>query len=135
MGGMKSKTPAEAEASPPQEASILTRPGGRRQEVEHHTRPEAQIQEVLAKIAGLLQTNPALGERALRAYAALHGLSPGQRSYLEALRPFLTPSRRERAREAFQAPTCATSRRACPATPTPRTTPPRGCGSTSGRTP
>ncbi|MGC8877580.1 primase C-terminal domain-containing protein, partial [Thermus sp.] len=66
--------------------------------MEHPTRPEGQIPEALAKIAGLLQTNPDLGERALRAYAALRGLSP------EALRPFLIPSRRERAREAFQLP-------------------------------
>ncbi|WP_011279287.1 primase C-terminal domain-containing protein [Thermus thermophilus] len=65
--------------------------------MEHHTRPEAQIPDTLAKIAGLFQINPDLGEVVLRAYAALRGLSP------EALRSFLTPPRRERAREAFQA--------------------------------
>ncbi len=44
--------------------------------MEHNTRPEREIPQTLAKIAGLLQTNPALGERALRTYAAMHGLSP-----------------------------------------------------------
>nr|WP_255430360.1 replication initiation protein [Thermus sp. WG] len=67
--------------------------------MEHHTRPEAQIPDTLAKIAGLLQINPDLGEVVLRAYAALRGLSP------EALRAHLLapPPRPERAREAFQA--------------------------------
>ena len=68
--------------------------------MEHHTRPEAQIPDTLAKIAGLFQINPDLGEVVLRAYAALRGLSP------EALRAHLLapPLRPERAREAFQRP-------------------------------
>ena len=68
--------------------------------MEHHTRPEAQIPDTLAKSAGLFQINPDLGEVVLRAYAALRGLSP------EALRAHLLapPLRPERAREAFQRP-------------------------------
>ncbi len=59
---------------------------------------EAQLLDSLSRVRELSQKDPALGERALRAYAAMRGLDP------EALRPFLTPSQRERAREAFQAP-------------------------------
>ncbi len=83
---------------------------------------EGNLLEPLSKVRELFQKDPLLGERALGLFAAMQGLDP------EALRPLLT-SRRERAREAFQAPTCATSRRTCPATPTPRTTRPRGSGS------
>jgi hypothetical protein len=58
---------------------------------------EANLLEPLSKVRELFQKDPLLGERALHAYAALHGLDP------EALRALLA-SRRERAREAFQAP-------------------------------
>ncbi|WP_275973826.1 hypothetical protein [Thermus thermophilus] len=44
--------------------------------MEHKTRPEAQIPEALVKIAEQYQKNPAFGERALRLFAAIHGLSP-----------------------------------------------------------
>lgn len=99
--------------------------------MEHHTRPEAQIPDTLAKIAGLFQINPDLGEVVLRAYAALRGLSP------EALRAHLLapPSARSGPGRPSSGPTSPTSPRLSPATPTPRTTPRRGCASTSGRTP
>lgn len=63
-------------------------------------RPEALQSEALTSIQDLLQRNPLLGEQALRAWAALRGLSP------EALRAHLLapPPRPERAREAFQRP-------------------------------
>ena len=44
--------------------------------MEHKTRPEAQIQETLAKIAELLHKDPLLGTQALRAWARMHGLDP-----------------------------------------------------------
>lgn len=60
--------------------------------------PEAQLLDSLSRVRELSQKDPALGEKALRLLAALHGLPP------KALHPLLTPSRGERAREAFQAP-------------------------------
>lgn len=56
--------------------------------------------EALAAIRETMRKNPLLGERALRAWAAMHGLDP------EALRahPLAPPPRPERAREAFQRP-------------------------------